>query len=137
MLCHFPWQKAVCLAWGSLKESASNLPGEFLAVTLTGQIVLTVSVVSQGLEVKALPPYLFFLCSIQIYVNIQNFDGFSLCQDCEILYCPCLYADHMGPQELHFEFTVLSQDRKPAKQQTDLPALKSFTVPDTSSLSFC
>lgn len=41
-----------------------------------------------------------------------------------------------GPLEGHFEFMVLSQDRKPAKQQTDLLALKSFTVPDTSSLSF-
>lgn len=64
--------------------------------------------VSQGLEAKALPQYLLFLCSVQIDMNNQKFDGFSLHLDCEILHCLHLCTDYMGPQELHFEYSHFS-----------------------------
>lgn len=88
------------LFFSSYWKNSTSLPGKFLAVVLIGQIVLSVSMVSQGLEVKPLLQYLLFLCSVQIYMNNHNFDGLHL--DCEILYCPYLYTDYMGPWELHF-----------------------------------
>lgn len=62
---------------------------------------------------------------------------FSLHLDYEVLYCPYLCADYLSPQELHFLFVVFFQDRKPAKQKSNLAVLKSRTVPDASNVLCC
>lgn len=70
-------------------------------------------------KVWRLRPSLIICSSFALYRYMWIFRMLMVlvCLDFEILYCPYLYGDYTGGQELHFEFMVLPQDRKPAQQR--------------------